>query len=161
VDAGDDHGTGTGGAQDVLSADFSYNPASRQVRYTLTVADLSQRTANNQWRINSNFFGKTVFVSAAQLETGQMRYRLGTISYDAAGLPVQTTIPSGVDAGTVSGDQIIIWVSVDKISAAVGRDVYGAASTGTTALSQVLVGAGGAGALLDADVATGANFQVN
>ena len=161
VDAGDDHGTGATGAQDIISADFHYNPASRQARYTLTLADLAQRSANNQWRINANFFGKTVFVSAAQLETGQMRYRLGTISYDAAGLPVQTTIPSGVDAGTVSGNQIIIWVSVDKISAAVGRDVYGATATATTALSHLLVGANGAGALVDADVATGLDFKVN
>lgn len=161
VDAINDHGTAATGAQDIVSADFYYNPASRQARYTLTLADLSQRSANNQWRINSNFFGQTVFVSAAQLETGQMRYRLGTISRDSAGVPVQTTIPSGVDAGTVSGNQIIIWVSIDKISAAVGRDVYGATSTETTALSQLLAGANGAGALVDADVATGLDFRVN
>jgi serine protease AprX len=160
VDAANDHGNNTSAAQDILSADFAYNAQSRQLQYTLTVADLSQRTADNQWRISANFGGTTIFVSAAQLETGQMRYQMGKVTFDAAGVPVQETIPSGVDAGAISGNQIIIWVSVDKISAALGRDISGTTARSSLALSQLLVGANGAGALVNADAATGMDFTI-
>ncbi|HVF49139.1 MAG TPA: S8 family serine peptidase [Pyrinomonadaceae bacterium] len=165
VDPQDDHGDGTTDALDIREVNFYYDAAARQIVYRIAVGNLSQMTTNNQWTASSIFGTTTIFVSAAVTEDGQtVRYKLGQITVDPqTGVNNQTSIASGVDSGEMSGNLIIIKVSVDKINAALGQNVnvLGMTSKTTAALSQVLVGSSATGGLLlAADSAGGTDFKV-
>ncbi|HZS46313.1 MAG TPA: S8 family serine peptidase [Blastocatellia bacterium] len=161
--AGDQFGTG---AQDILSAQYAYDAANRQIVYTMTLADLSTVTSNMAWIQESDFKSPTdpnaptttIYVSASIGIDGTPTYDFGDIVV-SNNVRNQTSL-GAVDSGVIQGNQIIIRISVDKINAAVGYDIVGTTSTGTQAIAQLLVGAQGTGLLLAADTATGANFQV-
>jgi hypothetical protein len=147
-------------AQDIISCDLAYNSASQQIVYTLTLADLSGRTANNQWTISSNFGAVTVFVSAAISETGAPTYEYGKITTLASGTRNQETI-GPVDSGEISGNQIIMKVALSKVNAAVGSNVLGTTSTAVGAQAQILIGTSATGGLLlNSDSASGTDFKV-
>jgi hypothetical protein len=58
------------------------------------------------------------------------------------------------------GNQIIIRLAVNKLSAAVGYDVMGTTATGTQVIAQIEIGALGSGLFFPADTGTGANFRI-
>jgi serine protease AprX len=153
-------GTGTGAgvasdAQDILSADYAYDAAKRQIVYTLTLKNAQTRTEGMSWLISSNFGQVNVYVTATASDTGTMSYTYGKIDNSTA--VAQQVDLGDCDAGEVNGNQIIIRLSVDKLKApeALGYDVVGKTSTGTEALAQV-----GVGLLFAADTANGADFTV-
>jgi serine protease AprX len=153
-------GTGTGAgvasdAQDILSTDYAYDAAARQIVYTLTLKNASTRTEGMSWLISSDFGPITIYVTATASDTGTMAYTYGKIDNSLA---VRSQSDLGdADSGEVRGNQIIIRLSVDKLSAptALGYDPVGKTSTATEALSQV-----GVGLLFAADTANGADFKV-
>lgn len=161
----------TNASLDILSTDFSYDASTQQIVYTLTVKDLAARTVNNQWYIGSNYGTTTLFVSAANGETGEMTYEFGIISTLPNGTRNQGAVedangnPVPVDSGQVVGNQIIIRVSLDKINRALdatgNTNVLGTTSTSTEVNAQVLLGASVTGGLLlNADTASGRDFQI-
>jgi serine protease AprX len=153
-------GTGIGAgvasdAQDILSADYAYDAANRQIVYTLTLKNAATRTEGMSWLISSDFGPITIYVTATASDTGTMSYTYGKIDNSLA---VRSQDDLGdADSGEVSGNQIIIRLSVDKLAAptALGYDPVGKTSTATEALSQV-----GVGLLFAADTANGADFKV-
>lgn len=155
--AGDQTGTA---AQDITSCDFDYDATTRQLVYTLAVADMSQQTQNAQWTIQSNFGSVAVFVSAAVTETGAASFEYGTITTLPNGTPNQSSI-GPTDSGVIEGNKIIMKLSIDKVSAAVGSDVVGTVSKATSARAQILIGTSVTGGLLlNADSASGRDFTV-
>ncbi|HST54179.1 MAG TPA: S8 family serine peptidase [Pyrinomonadaceae bacterium] len=155
--AGDQTGTN---AQDILSADFAYDPAANQIVYTLTLADASARTPNSTWTMSSIFNGTTVFVSASVDETGALVYEYGHFETLPNGTPNQTS-DGAPDSAQIAGNQIIVRVGVDRINTIAGSNVVGTTSTGTSAQAQILVGTSATGGLLlNADSATGRDFVV-
>ncbi len=156
------------GAQDILSADYAYDAVNRQIVYTLTLADLSLRNANMQWT-QSHIFkaspadaGTTIFVTTSISETGAVAYEYGKIALLPTGTRNQTTL-GAADSGVINGNQIIVRLSVDKLSqvAALGYDVVGKTSTSTGVIAQILIGTSASGGLLlAADTASGADFRV-
>jgi subtilisin family serine protease len=155
--AGDQFGTN---AQDILTGDFAYDPVARQIVYTLTLADLSQRTQNNRWTMSSNFGTTTVFVTTAVTETGALTFNYGKITTLATGTRNQQTL-GPADSGQINGNVITVRLSIDKVNAAVGSNVLGATSTSTSAIAQILIGTTASGGLLfPADSADGADFIV-
>jgi serine protease AprX len=155
--AGDQFGTN---AQDILTGDFVYDPVARQIVYTLTLFDLSQRTANNRWTMSSDFGTTTIFVTTAIDETGAVTFNYGKITTLATGTRNQSTL-GPADSGQIQGNQIIVRVSIDKVNLAVGSDVLGTTSTNTSAIAQILIGTSVSGGLLfPADTATGSDFVV-
>ncbi len=161
----------TNSSLDILSADFSYDASTQQIVYTLTVKDLAARTVNNQWYIGSNYGTTTLFVSAANGETGTMSYEFGIISTLPNGTRNQGAVedangnPVPVDSGEVVGNQIIIKVSLDKINRALdatgNTNVLGTTSTSTEVNAQVLLGTSvSGGLLLNADTASGRDFYI-
>ncbi len=156
--AGDQTGTT---AQDIVSCDFGYDAAASELVYTLTLADLSQRTANNQWTLSSKFGAVELFVSAAITETGAATYEYGTVTVLPNGTPNQSNI-GPTDSGVISGNQIIMRLSIAKVNQAVGFDVLGTDSKATSARSQILIGASAVGGLLlNADSAAGSDYNVS
>jgi serine protease AprX len=156
------------GAQDIVAADFAYDATNRQIVYTLTLKDLATRTTNMRWTQSHVFkssaadAGTTVFVTTAIDETGAVSYQYGKIVILATGTRQQTRLGSA-DAGAVQGNQIIVRLSVDKLSlpAALGYDVVGKTSTTTEVIAQILVGSSASGGLLlAADTASGSDFKV-
>lgn len=153
-------GTGTGAgvasdAQDILSTDYAYDAATRQIVYTLTLKNASTRTEGMSWLISSDFGPITIYVTATASDTGTMSYTYGKIDNSLA---VRSQDDLGdADSGEIRGNQIIIKLSVDKLAAptALGYDPVGKTSTATEALSQV-----GVGLLFAADTANGADFKV-
>jgi serine protease AprX len=172
VDLGGDN-LGTA-AQDIRSVDFFYDTTRSELVYTLTVTDLSARTANNSWNISSNFVTgvdpatgapvqKTLFVSASTTETGGIAYSYGTISKLPNGSNSQDDI--GDAAGSIDGNQIIIRLGLTQINEAMWganttNSVLGQTSTSTSAIGQILVGGLGTGLLFPADTASGRDFVV-
>jgi len=159
--AGDQFGTN---AQDIRTGDFAYDPAARQIVYTLTLADLSQKTANDRWTMSSNFGPSTspvtVFVTTAITETGAVTFSYGKITTLATGTRNQQTI-GAADLGQISGNTITVRLSIDKVNLAVGSNVLGTTSTSTQASAQILIGSSvSGGLLLNADTANGADFVV-
>lgn len=153
-------GTGAGAgaasdAQDILSADYAYDAAHRQIVYTLTLKNAQTRTQGMSWLMSSNFGQVNIYVTATASDTGTMSYTYGKIDNSTA--VAQQTDLGDCDSGEVSGNQIIMRLSVDKLKApeALGYDVVGQTSTGTEALAQV-----GVGLLFAADIANGADFAV-
>lgn len=166
---GDQLGTA---AQDILSADFGYDASTQQIVYTLTIKDLSARTTNNMWYMGSNFGSTTLFVSAANTETGEITYEFGQITTLPNGTQNQGSVvdangnPVPVDSGEIVGNQIVIKVSLDKINRALdpngGINVLGATSTATAAKGQLLIGTSATGGLLlNGDSASGRDFVIN
>jgi serine protease AprX len=161
----------TNASLDILSADFSYDVSTQQIVYTLTVKDLSARTVNNQWYIGSNYGTTTLFVSAANGETGEITYEFGIITTLPNGTRNQGSVedangnPVPVDSGEVVGNQIIIRVALAKINAALdptgNTNVLGTTSTSTQVNAQVLLGTSVTGGLLlNADTASGRDFNI-
>lgn len=157
VDAADDQ-LGTS-AQDIREGRFRYDAAANQIVYTLTVSDLSVKTPNMRWTMTSAFGPTQIFVTASIDET-VTTYRYGKITVLATGTRNQQTIGTA-DSGEIIGNQIIIRLSLDKINAAVGSDVFGTVSTGTQAQAQILIGSSlSGGLLLSSDSASGSDFKV-
>jgi len=155
--AGDQLGTN---AQDIISGDFAYDSAARQIVYSLTLADLSQKTPDNRWTMSSDFGTTTVFVTTAIDETGAITFNYGKITTLATGTRNQSTL-GPADSGQISGNTITVRVSIDKINAAVGSDVFGTTSTNTQAIAQILIGTSVSGGLLfPADTASGSDYVV-
>jgi subtilisin family serine protease len=158
VDAADDQ-LGTT-AQDIRAAKFAYDAAANQIVYTLTLADLSNRTPNMRWTLTSKFGATEVFVTASADETATT-YEYGRITTLATGTQNQETI-GAADAGAIQGNQITIRLGLEKVNAAVGANVLGTTSTNTQAESQILIGSSlTGGLLLNSDQATGSDFAVN
>ena len=154
--AGDQSGTD---AQDIRTANFVYDAANRQLVYTLDLTSLATTTPNMSWTIQSRFGSTDVFVTAAVAET-TTTYEYGTITTLQTGTPNQESI-GATDSGAINGNRITIRLSIDKINAAVGHDVFGETSTLTQAKAQVLIGTSATGGLLlNSDSATGSDFKV-
>ncbi len=146
-------------AQDIRTGKFAYDAAANQIVYTLTLADLSVKTPNMRWTMTSTFGTTEIFVTASIDETANT-FEYGRFTVLATGTRNQETI-GAVDSGTISGNQIIIRLGIDKINAAVGAEVRGTTSTNTQAQSQILVGSSlSGGLLLNSDSATGSDFII-
>jgi subtilisin family serine protease len=146
-------------AQDIREARFSYDPATDQIVYRLTVADLSVKTPNMRWTLQSAFGATQVWVTAS-IDEAATTYKYGNITTLATGTQNQQTI-GAADSGQINGNDITIRLSVSKINAAVGLDIHGATSTATSAKSQILIGSSlSGGLLLASDSATGSDFKV-
>lgn len=164
VDPADDQ-FGTA-AQDILSADYAYDAATRQIVYTITLANLSNLTTNMRWTQSSVFTrdnqATTIFVTTSIGDLGTPTYQYGKIVILATGTRQQTRL-GDADSGQIIGNKIIVRLSVDKLSAAnaLGYDVVGMTSTSTEVIAQILIGANATGGLLfPSDVATGSDFKV-
>jgi serine protease AprX len=161
---GDQFGTS---AQDILSAQYTYDAANNQISYTMTLADLSTAPTNMQWFMSSDFQSPsdptapvtTFYISAAASATGAPTFEYGTIIV-SNGIRNQTTLGSA-DSGEIRGNQVIVRVSLAKVNTAVGYNVVGTTSTATEAIAQVLLGTDATGGLLlAADTATGSDFHI-
>jgi subtilase family protein len=146
-------------AQDIVSGDFAYDAATNQLVYTIELVDLSTTTPNMRWTLTSTFGATDIFVTASIDETATT-YEYGKITTLATGTRNQETI-GPADSGTIVGNKIIIRVSLDKVNAAVGSNVFGTTTTNTQAQAQILIGSSvSGGLLLNSDSATGSNFKV-
>lgn len=142
-------------AQDIISGDFAYDAATRQIVYTLTLKSLAAKTLGNSWLMSSNFGDVILYVTATAFEDGSVSYAYGKI--DNSGEVSQQADLGEADSGEIRGNQIIIRLSVDKLKAAeaLGYDPVGHTSTVTEARAQV-----GIGLLMAVDIANGRNFKV-
>jgi serine protease AprX len=142
-------------AQDIISADYAYDAANRQIVYTLTLKSLATRTEGMAWLMSSNFGEVTLYVTATASDTGTMSYSYGKIDNSVA-VPSQEDIGEA-DSGEIKGNQIVIRLSVDKLSKpeAIGHDVVGETTTATEAAAQA-----GIGLVFFVDTANGADFKV-
>ncbi|MDT5120917.1 MAG: serine protease AprX [Acidobacteriota bacterium] len=153
---------GTTDAQDILSADYKYDTANRQLVYTLTLKNLSLKTYGNSWLQSSHFKNPadpnsadtTIYVTATMTQTGGVSYSYGQITTLPSGTSQQTSLGTP-DSGEINGNQIIVRLSVDKMKTALGYDVVGLTSTTTEARAQV-----GVALLFASDIANGSNFVV-
>lgn len=141
--------------QDILSADFAYDAANRQIVYTMTMKNLAMRTEGNSWLMSSDFGAITIYVTATASDTGTMSYTYGKIDNSLA-VPSQDDL-GDADSGEIAGNQIIIRLSVDKLMAptGLGYNPVGVTTTGTEVRAQV-----GVLLLFASDTANGANFKV-
>jgi hypothetical protein len=154
-------------AQDIVSAQYSYDAANNQIVYTMTLKDMSTTTPNMHWIQESSFKDPNnpaatttlLYVTTAIDDpVSGPAFSYGTIA-NTGGINVQTDL-GATDSGEIRGNQIIIRLSVDKVNAAVGYNVIGTTATSTQAIAQVVIGALGGGLLLAADVATGSDFTI-
>ena len=157
VDLGDDQ-IGTP-AQDIISADYTYDATRREIVYTLTLASLANRTTNMQWIQSCNFGTTTLFVTASAELLGTTTFEYGKIELLPTGTRQQTTLGTP-DSGVINGNQIIIRLSIDKVNAAVGSNVLNTTGTTTEAIAQLLIGGAGTGLLFPSDTANGKDFEV-
>ena len=158
VDAVDDQ-LGTT-AQDIREGYFKYDPAADQIVYRLKVSDASVKTPNMRWTIQSAFGPVQVFVTASIDETATS-FKYGKITTLATGTQNQQTL-GAADFGQISGNEITIRLSINKINAAVGSEVRGTTSTNTSAGAQLLIGSSlSGGLLLNADSASGSSFDIS
>ncbi|MBI4462843.1 MAG: S8 family serine peptidase [Acidobacteria bacterium] len=148
-------------AQDIRQGDFSYDAATNQIVYKLTVTDLSARTTHMRWTMSSRFGDVTVFVAANTTETGEVTFQYGRIAINPdTGLRQQTTLGTP-DSGELVGNQIIIRLGLDKVNAAVGSDVLFITSTGTVADAWTRIGSTlTPSLLLNSDSGGGTDFRV-
>lgn len=157
VDASGDH-FGTD-AQDILSADFSFDPVTNQLVYTMELVDPSVRTPNMRWTMTSRFGNTDVFVTASQNET-VLLFEYGRITTLATGTQNQETVGLA-DTGYVIGNKIVVRLALSKLNEAALGNVYGTTSTGTQAQAQILIGTSvSGGLLLNSDSAAGSDFVV-
>jgi hypothetical protein len=142
-------------SQDILSADYAYDPQNRQIVYSLTLKGLTTKALGSSWVISSNFGAVTIYVTATTAADGSVSYTYGKIDNSLA-IASQEDL-GDADSGEIRGNQILVRLSVDKLRAptALGRDVVGETSTATQAIAQV-----GIGLLFASDTANGANFKV-
>jgi hypothetical protein len=158
----DEFGTG---AQDILSAQYTYDAANQQIVYTMTLADLSTTTSNMAWLQESDFklpgsaTTTTLYVSASVDGISAPTFAYGTIVVQNS-VRTQTDL-GAADSGEIRGNQIIIRLSLAKVNAAVGFNVVGATSTATQSIAQILIGAAGTGLLFPGDTAAGSDFVVS
>jgi serine protease AprX len=148
-------------AQDIRSVDFAYDAVNRQIVYTMEVSSLASTTPNMRWTIVSKFGATEIFVSASIDET-VTTYEYGRITILATGTRNQEGL-GAADSGQMTGNKIVIRLSVDKINAALGggADIVGTNSTGTQAQAQILIGTSlSGGLLLNSDSASGSDFKV-
>ncbi|HET9714034.1 MAG TPA: S8 family serine peptidase [Pyrinomonadaceae bacterium] len=146
-------------AQDIRAAYFRYDPVVNQIVYRLTVTDASVRTPNMRWTLTSAFGAVEVFVTASVDETA-VSYEYGKITTLATGTQNQETI-GAADFGAIDGNEITIKLGLEKVNAAVGRDVLGTTSTNTQAEAQILIGSSlSGGLLLNSDSGTGSSFDI-
>jgi hypothetical protein len=147
-------------AHDIREARFKYDAATNQIVYTMTVSDASVTTPNMRWTMTSAFGQVQVWVTASVDETATT-FEYGKITTLATGTQNQETI-GAADFGEISGNIITIKLSLDKVNAAVGSNVYGTTSMETEAEAQILIGSSlSGGLLLNADNATGSDFQIS
>jgi subtilisin family serine protease len=157
TDAADDQ-LGTT-AQDIREAYFRYDSAANQIVYRLRVSDASVTTPNMRWSLTSSFGQVQLFVTASVDETATT-FEYGTITTLATGTQNQQTI-GAADFGEISGYEITIKLSLDKVNAAVGSNVLGTTSTNTLAEAQILIGSSVTGGLLlSSDQASGSDFKI-
>ncbi|HEX8138023.1 MAG TPA: S8 family serine peptidase [Pyrinomonadaceae bacterium] len=157
-------GTGMGGgaatdAQDIISADYAYDAAHRQIVYTLELQSLAVKAIGNSWLMSHNFKNTNVYVTATVTTTGTVNYTYGKITpadETQSGIAEQVNI-GNCDSGQIVGNKIIIRLSVDKLKApgALGYDVVGMTTTATEARAQV-----GIGLLYASDIGNGADFKI-
>jgi serine protease AprX len=154
-------------AQDILSAQYTYDAVNNQIVYTMTLKDLSTAPTNMQWFMSSDFQSPTdttapvttLYISAAASATGAPSFEYGTIIVEN-GIRNQTTLGTA-DAGEIRGNQVIVRLSLDKVNVAAGYNVVGTTSTATDAIAQILLGADATGGLLlAADTAIGSDFRI-
>ena len=164
MDAADDQ-LGTS-SQDLRVVDFSYDAATDQLVYDLTLADLKEAVntprPNQRWTASSDFGATTLFVTASINETGTPVFTYGTITILATGTRNQQNL-GATDAGAIdpAHNRITIRLARAKVNAAVGFDVLDTTSTNSAALAQILIGSSLSGGLLmAADSATGADWTV-
>ncbi|HET6890749.1 MAG TPA: S8 family serine peptidase [Pyrinomonadaceae bacterium] len=146
-------------AQDIREGRFAYDAATNQIRYTLTITDLSVKTPNMRWTMTSRFGATDVFVTASIDELGTS-FRYGRITTLATGTRNQQTL-GAADSGEIIGNRIFINLGLDKVNAAVEANVLNTTSTNTSAQAQILIGTSvSGGLLLNSDSASGADFRV-
>lgn len=146
-------------AQDIVTGDFAYDAATNQLVYKIELLDLSVKTPNMRWTLTSTFGATDVFVTAS-IDEAATTYEYGKITTLPTGTQNQETL-GAVDSGEISGNKIIIRLSLDKVNAAVGSNVFGTTMTNTSAEAQVLLGASVTGGLLlNSDSASGSDFKV-
>lgn len=146
-------------AQDIVSGDFAYDAATNQLVYTIDLLDLSLKTPNMRWTITSTFGATDVFVTAS-IDEAATTFEYGKITTLPTGTQNQETI-GAVDSGEIVGNKIVIRLSLTKINAAVGSNVFGTTTTNTSAEAQVLLGTSVTGGLLlNSDSASGSNFKI-
>ena len=146
-------------AQDIVTGDFAYDAATNQLVYTIELLDLSVKTPNMRWTLTSTFGATDIFVTAS-IDEAATTFEYGKITTLATGTQNQETI-GAVDSGEMTGNRIIIRLSLDKVNAAVGSNVFGTTTTNTSAEAQVLLGASVTGGLLlNSDSASGSNFKI-
>jgi serine protease AprX len=161
--AGDQLGTD---AQDIVSAEYKYDPVHNQIVYTMTLTDLSTTGPNMHWiqevtfkdPANAAAPSTLLYVTTAIDDPTGTIYTYGTIA-NQNGVNVQTDL-GAADSGEIRGNQIIVRLSVDKVNAAVGYNVVGTTATSTQAIAQIVIGAAGSGLLFPADVGTGTDFSI-
>src|SRR5205807_8392654 len=91
---------------------------------------------------------------------GAVTFNYGNVTTLATGTRNQSAL-GPADSGQISGNTIIVRVSIDKINAAVESVVLGTTSTNTQAIAQILSGRSVSGGLLfPADTASGSDFVV-
>jgi Subtilase family len=157
-------GTGIGAgvasdSQDIISVDYAYDAAKREIVYTMTLKGSPLGAPGTSWLMSSFFNNTNVYVTATSTVAGEITYSYGKITpaeETETGVAEQVDI-GDLDTGEVSGNKIIIRLHVDKLKAteALGYDVVGMTSTSTEALAQV-----GIGLLFAADIGNGASFKV-
>lgn len=157
-------GTGIGAgvasdSQDIISVDYAYDAAKREIVYTMTLKGSPLAAPGTSWLMSSFFKNTNVYVTATSTAAGEIVYSYGKITpaeETETGVAEQVDI-GDLETGEVSGNKIIIRLSVDKLKApeALGYDVVGMTSTSTEALAQV-----GIGLLFAADIGNGASFKV-
>ena len=161
--AGDQLGTD---AQDILSAQYAYDPVANQLVYTMTLTDMSTTTPNMHWIQEANFKNPAdpnapttlLYITAGIDDPTGATYGYGTITNEN-GVNTQTDL-GAADSGEIVGNKIIIRLSVAKVNAAVGYNVVGTTATSTQVIAQIVIGALGSGLLFPADVATGSDFTI-
>lgn len=147
-------------AQDIREAYFRYDAAANQIVYRMIVSDASVTTPNMRWTMTSAFGTTEVFVTASVDETATT-FEYGKITTLATGTQNQETI-GAADFGEIAGNQITIKLSLDKVNAAVGSNVFNTTSTNTQAEAQILIGSSlSGGLLLNSDQATGSDFNIS
>lgn len=148
-------------AQDIRQGDFSYEAATDQLVYTLTLADLSNTTTQMRWTMSSKFGETTLFVAANVTETGARTFQYGKIAPDPnTGINTQTTL-GATDGGAFEGQSIVWRLARTKVNDAVGYDVLNTLSTTATATALLRIGTTVTNSLLlTSDSATGRDFVV-
>ncbi len=146
-------------AQDIRAGRFAYDVATNQLVYTLTVSDMSVKTPNMRWTMTSTFGTTDIFVTAS-IDELATSFRYGRITTLATGTRNQQNL-GAADSGSITGNEIVIRLGLDKINTAVGSNVLFTTSRNTSAQAQILIGTSvSGGLLLNADSASGVDFKV-